>query len=74
VNTSEFFQQALAQGVSFAPGVVFSPSGKYQNYMRVSYGVLWGDDIEQALKVLGQLVFDYTAKQKIADKTSVVTS
>jgi len=68
VNTGAFFQQALSQGVSFAPGVVFSPSGKYKNYMRVSYGVQWGEDIEKAIKVLGQLVFEYTDKQKINHK------
>jgi len=66
VNTSEFFQEGLAQGVSFAPGVIFSPSGRYKNYMRVSFGVLWGDDIEMAIKVLGKLVFEHTSKQKTA--------
>ncbi|PKI13195.1 aminotransferase-like domain-containing protein [Colwellia sp. 12G3] len=66
VNTSKFFQQALAQGVSFAPGVIFSPSGRYKNYMRVSFGVLWGTNIETAIKVLGKLVYEYTSKQKIA--------
>ncbi|KGJ94350.1 aminotransferase-like domain-containing protein [Colwellia psychrerythraea] len=66
VKTGEFFQQALAQGVSFAPGAIFSPSGKYQNYMRVSYGVQWGEDVETAIKVLGQLVYEYTIKQKTA--------
>jgi len=66
VNTSEFFQEALTQGVSFAPGVIFSPSGRYKNYMRVSFGVLWGRDIEMAIKVLGKLVFEHTSKQKTA--------
>ena len=66
VKTGEFFQQALAQGVSFAPGAIFSPSGKYQNYMRVSYGVQWGEDVETAIKVLGRLVYEYTSEQKAA--------
>ena len=65
VNTGEFFQQALTQGVSFAPGAIFSPSGKYQNYMRVSFGVKWGEDVEQAIKTLGALVFEFTGQQKI---------
>ena len=65
VNTGEFFQQALTQGVSFAPGAIFSPSGKYQNYMRVSFGVKWGQDVEQAIKTLGALVFEFTGQQKI---------
>lgn len=66
VNTSTFFQEALAQGVSFAPGVIFSPSGRYKNYMRVSFGVFWGSDIEMAIKVLGKLVYEHTSIQKTA--------
>ncbi len=62
VNTSDFFQQALAEGVSFTPGVVFSPSGKYSNYMRVSYGVKWGDEIEAAIMTLAKLVHQYSDK------------
>jgi DNA-binding transcriptional MocR family regulator len=66
VNTSTFFQEALAQGVSFAPGVICSPSGRYKNYMRVSFGVFWGSDIEMAIKVLGKLVYEHTSIQKTA--------
>lgn len=62
VDTSLFFNQAIAQGVSFAPGEIFSPSGKYKNYMRVSYGVQWSDQIEQAIKTLGQLVYEFSAQ------------
>ena len=63
VNTSDFFQQSLEQGVSFAPGIIFSPSGKYANYMRISYGVQWGEQVENAIKTLGKLVYDYSYKQ-----------
>jgi len=64
VNTSDFFNQALEQGVSFAPGVIFSPSGKYKNYMRISFGVQWSDKIEQAVVLLGQLVKQHSKKNK----------
>ena len=64
VNTSEFFQLALEQGVSFAPGVIFSPSGKYANYMRISFGVQWNEQVEQAVQTLGLLVFKYTDIQR----------
>ena len=60
VNTSDFFQTALAKGVSFAPGIIFSPSGKYANYMRISYGVQWNDQVESAIKTLGTLVYDFS--------------
>lgn len=64
VNTSEFFQQALEQGVSFAPGQIFSPSGKYGNYMRISYGVKWSLQVEEAVQTLGKLVFEYSNNEK----------
>lgn len=63
VNTSEFFQEALIKGVSFAPGVIFSPSGKYKNYMRISFGVKWNTQVENAVIALGELVFEFTQKQ-----------
>jgi len=59
VDTSQLFNQAIAQGVNFAPGEIFSPSGKYKNFMRISYGVQWSEKIDQAVKVLGKLVYDY---------------
>jgi len=63
VNTGEFFQEALEQGVSFAPGIIFSPSGKYANYMRISFGVKWNVQVENAIKTLGKLVFIYSNKK-----------
>ncbi|MCH2056851.1 MAG: PLP-dependent aminotransferase family protein [Thalassotalea sp.] len=64
VDTSDFFNEAIAKGVSFAPGSVFSPSGKYQNYMRISFGVQWDGQVEQAVKTLGQLVEQYHRKNE----------
>jgi DNA-binding transcriptional MocR family regulator len=63
VNTSDFFQEALELGVSFAPGIIFSPSAKYANFMRISFGVQWNTQVENAVKALGKLVFEYTYKQ-----------
>jgi len=68
VNTSELFNQAIGLGVSFAPGEVFSASGKYTNFMRISYGVNWNEEIEGAVKTLGQLVHEFSA-QTIANPT-----
>ncbi|WP_434017249.1 PLP-dependent aminotransferase family protein [Thalassotalea sediminis] len=61
VDTSYIFRQAISHGISFAPGQIFSPSGKYQHYMRISFGVKWSDDIDKAIEKLGELVCAYTA-------------
>jgi DNA-binding transcriptional MocR family regulator len=68
VQTSELFAQALKQGVSFAPGAIFSLSGKYQNYMRISFGVQWDQNIEQAVATLGKLVTDHSKKLALVNK------
>lgn len=70
VNTSEFFQAALEKGVNFAPGNIFSPSGKYANYMRISYGVQWSEQVEDAVKTLGSLVFEYSLKKAVGQGAS----
>jgi DNA-binding transcriptional MocR family regulator len=59
VNTSDFFSQAIAEGVSFAPGEIFSPSGKYKNFMRISFGVQWCESVDKAVVSLGKLVHQY---------------
>lgn len=56
VDTRELFPLALRKGVCFAPGVVFSGSGKYGHCMRLSGGHGWGARIEKGLRTLGALV------------------
>lgn len=63
VDTSSFFQEAIEHRVSFAPGQIFSPSGKYKNYMRISYGVKWDEKVEQAVATLGKLVQKYSIER-----------
>jgi DNA-binding transcriptional MocR family regulator len=56
INTVELFDEAIKQGISFAPGSIFSATGKYQNYMRISFGIAWSDKVEKAIERLGLLV------------------
>ena len=56
IDTETLFEKALAEGISFTPGHIFSPSGKYKNFMRISFGVQWDDSIEQAIVTLGRLL------------------
>lgn len=55
INTTILFKEAVSAGVSFAPGEIFSVSGKYTNYLRISYGVKWSEKIEQAIATLGAI-------------------
>lgn len=48
-------QQALAQGISIAPGPLFSAAEKYRHFMRVSCALPWDDTLERGLATLGDL-------------------
>jgi len=48
-------QQALARGISTAPGPIFSAAGQFGNALRLNYGHPWNDRMEQAVGELGRL-------------------
>lgn len=56
INSFVLAGNALKQGVSIAPGPVFSPTQRYQNFMRISCARLWDARMESALKTLGKLM------------------
>ena len=49
-------RQALVQGISVAPGPIFSASHAFTNCLRLNYGHAWNARTEQALATLGQLL------------------
>ncbi|NIF06504.1 PLP-dependent aminotransferase family protein [Chryseobacterium sp. Tr-659] len=55
LNTSQLLEKAIDQGVSYAPGELFSSGGDYLNYLRISYSGLWEKKTELALAGLGKL-------------------
>ena len=55
LNTTSLLPKAIEQGISYAPGEIFSPKGGYQHYLRISYSGLWEKKVESALIALGKL-------------------
>ncbi len=53
VNAEKLFDDALAEGISTAPGNIFAPCHRYHNFLRLSFGHPWSDRIEQSIKWLG---------------------
>jgi DNA-binding transcriptional MocR family regulator len=49
------FDQALENGICFAPGDVFSASGRFGNCLRLSCGQAWDARIEKGVLKLGEL-------------------
>ncbi|WP_444997632.1 aminotransferase-like domain-containing protein [Aliikangiella sp. IMCC44359] len=53
----ELFHLAVQAGISITPGPLFSASGKYKRCTRISYGVPWSKEVEDAIKRLGDLTY-----------------
>ena len=49
------FEQALEAGISIVPGTVFAARGRYRNFIRLSFGHPWTNDMDDALQTLGNL-------------------
>ncbi|NNC77655.1 MAG: PLP-dependent aminotransferase family protein [Woeseiaceae bacterium] len=56
VDAEKLFDAAVEAGISIAPGHIFSPCGCYHNFLRLSYGHLWGPRTEAAVSWLGREV------------------
>lgn len=55
VGSLALYEKALCAGIGIAPGPMFSPGQRYQNFIRLS-STCWSDEIERSIIRLGQLV------------------
>jgi DNA-binding transcriptional MocR family regulator len=55
VDSVELFFQARAEGVGIAPGAIFSTQDKFANYIRLSCGCPWTEELERGVRTLGRL-------------------
>lgn len=56
IDTYQLYQEAMQQKMSFAPGTIFTLQERYQNCMRLSYGMQWTPEVDKSLKKMGNLV------------------
>ena len=56
INALELHRQALAMGISIAPGPMFSAQRAHAKCIRLNYGHPWDARIDAAVETLGQLV------------------
>ena len=53
----KLYHRALEEQISIVPGPLFSLTGKYGNYIRLS-AAQWDERIEQGIETLGRLAFE----------------
>jgi DNA-binding transcriptional MocR family regulator len=55
-NALTILQSAITHGMAFAPGIVFSGTGKFSNHMRINIARPYEDGYENFFQVLGRLI------------------
>jgi DNA-binding transcriptional MocR family regulator len=56
IDAYHLYHEAMQHKISIAPGAMFTLQERYQNCIRLSYGMQWTPEIDKALKKLGGLV------------------
>ncbi|MEP6947980.1 MAG: PLP-dependent aminotransferase family protein [Ginsengibacter sp.] len=56
VNAFKLRTEAMKHNISIVPGKIFSSSSNYSNYVRISFGKPWNDDVDYGLMLLGKLI------------------
>jgi DNA-binding transcriptional MocR family regulator len=56
IDAMELHRLAIAQGISLAPGPIFSATHGFGNCVRLNFGHPWSPKIDDAMRVLGELV------------------
>ena len=58
IPSQQVFEQALAQGIRFCPGTLFSNAGRSDHFIRLSCGAPVTPDVEAAVRTIGKIVGD----------------
>ena len=68
VVAERLLDDAIAAGISIAPGMIFSPTGRYRNFARVSFGHRWSERSNAATRWLGKRVCELADSGRVAKK------
>jgi DNA-binding transcriptional MocR family regulator len=63
IDAFELYEQALTYNISISPGQIFSTDSRFTNFIRISFGIPYNDEIEQSLKTLGALLNKYANQE-----------
>ena len=55
VDGMELFHRALERGVAVTPEALFSPTRKFNNFIRICCGSPWSEDLAAAVAILGTI-------------------
>jgi DNA-binding transcriptional MocR family regulator len=56
INSFKLRTEAMQYKISVVPGRIFSASCSYSNFIRISFGKPWSEDVDYGLMMLGKLI------------------
>ncbi|MBT4078469.1 MAG: hypothetical protein HOE78_17985 [Gammaproteobacteria bacterium] len=56
INCYDIYTEALQHNIGITPGMLFSATRKFKNYIRINCGFPWTDETEQALEQLAGII------------------
>ena len=66
IDAMALHDRVLAEGISIAPGAIFSPKQKFKNFIRLNAGLEWNDAVERAVFTVGKIAREM-AGQSVGD-------
>ncbi|KER69967.1 GntR family transcriptional regulator [Burkholderia cepacia] len=63
VDAMALHRLAIGNGISIAPGPIFSATHAFQNCVRVNFGHPWSGQIDEAIRVLASILDDPTVRE-----------
>jgi len=59
VNAFELYEEALVYNIVVSPGQLFSTDSRFTNFIRISFGIPFSEEIDRCLKKLGELIWKF---------------
>jgi DNA-binding transcriptional MocR family regulator len=56
INAFKLRTEAIKQNISIVPGKIFSAGSHYNNFIRISFGRPWNDDMDYGMMMLGRII------------------
>jgi len=56
INAFDLYQKAMEQNISIAPGQIFSADARFNNFIRIGFGIPYNEKVDKSLKTLGFLL------------------
>ena len=63
IDSLEVFNLAMRQHISIAPGLLFSATRRYRNFIRINCSAPPGEEIEDAVAQLGEIVREMMTRE-----------